>query len=597
MVEECLSGLPAALRTVSVCPPPEAFAALPEYVKERRAKCAQTALETPIPLLTASDWLIFFRTGDRASYEERYFARRRRLTDLVCGALSGDAERYLDAIVDTIWAICEESAWQMPAHNQYIRDTPQLTWPDTERPVIDLFAAETGALLTCACAALEHLLPEAAVTRVRREVWKRVLTPYQTEHFWWMGHGDGPMNNWTPWCTQNVLLCAFALPCREAVRRAVIAKAAYSLDCFLKDYGPDGCCNEGAQYYGHAGLCLYACLELLCEAAPGAFDGLWQEEKIRSIAANIYYLHIGGPYYVNFADCSPKAGRRGAREYCFARRTQNPAMARFAAQDWRESFADPIAQNDIARINLWYQLLETRVAAEMAGCEAPRFQDTPGDIFYPSVGVFIARRGDWVLAAKAGGNADSHNHNDTGSVTLYRGEKPFLIDLGVETYTQKTFSPQRYEIWTMQSQWHNLPTFDGVQQQDGVEFRAHGVNTQFLPEAAHISMELSAAWPAQARLDSLMRTVTLTAGGLTLTDTACGGYQTAFLTLMLREKPHVDGNRVAVGALGTILLEGVLGAVETDVLPIQDARLRIAWPDTLYRLRIPFSDSLTVRIV
>lgn len=596
MVQECLSHLPAALQTLSVCPAPDAFAALPEFVKRRRTECAQIALKAPIPMLTASDWLVFFRTGARAPYEEKYFARRRRLTDLVCGALGGDAAVYLDAIVDTIWAICEESAWQMPAHNQYIRDTPQQTWPDPERPIVDLFAAETGALLTCACAALRHLLPKAVLARARREVDQRVLVPYQTEHFWWMGSGDEPMNNWTPWCTQNVLLCAFVFPCDEAVRRAVIAKAAYSLDCFLKDYGTDGCCNEGAQYYGHAGLCLYSCLELLCEAAPGAFDALWQEEKICNIAANIYYLHIEGPYYVNFADCSPRAGRRGAREYCFAERTRNPAMARFAAQDWRESFADPIAQSDIARINLWYLLLETRVAAKMAGCEAPRPQDRPGDIFYPSVGVFIARRGSWVLAAKAGCNADSHNHNDTGSVTLYRDGKPFLIDLGVEKYTQKTFSPRRYEIWTMQSQWHNLPTFDSVLQQDGAAFCARNVQTRFMPDSAQISMELSGAWPKQAHLDSLTRTAALTADGLTLTDIARGSYQTAFLSLMLCEKPQVEADHILLGALDTIRLEGAAGAVETDVLPIQDTRLRTAWPDTLYRLRIPFAGSLTVRI-
>ncbi len=41
--------------------------------------------------------------------------------------------------------ICEESAWQLPAHNSYIRDTPQLPLPDTTRPIVDLFAAETGA--------------------------------------------------------------------------------------------------------------------------------------------------------------------------------------------------------------------------------------------------------------------------------------------------------------------------------------------------------------------------------------------------------------------------------------------------------------------
>ena len=94
--------------------------------------------------------------------------------------------------------------------------------------------------------------------RIVLEVNRRILTPYLTEHFWWMGNGDEEMNNWTPWCTQNVLLCAFALPFEESVRRRVIEQACRSLDCFLKDYGEDGCCSEGAQYYGHAARCVAA---------------------------------------------------------------------------------------------------------------------------------------------------------------------------------------------------------------------------------------------------------------------------------------------------------------------------------------------------
>ncbi|MBQ8969943.1 MAG: heparinase II/III family protein, partial [Lachnospiraceae bacterium] len=50
-------------------------------------------------------------------------------------------------------------------------------------------------------------------------------------------------------------------------------------------------------------------------------------------------------------------------------------------------------------------------------------------------------------------------HNDVGSFTLYKEGKPFLIDLGVETYTKKTFSEDRYEIWTMQSAYHNTVSF------------------------------------------------------------------------------------------------------------------------------------------
>ena len=101
----------------------------------------------------------------------------------------------------------------------------------------------------------------------------------------------------------------------------------------------------------------------------------------------------------------------------------------------------------------------------MAESEVTDFAKTaapaaPHDVWYPSVGILVSRRGAYALGGKAGSNADSHNHNDVGSVTLYRDGRPLLIDVGVETYSKKTFSPQRYEIWTMQSGWHNLPQFD-----------------------------------------------------------------------------------------------------------------------------------------
>ncbi len=79
------------------------------------------------------------------------------------------------------------------------------------------------------------------------------------------------------------------------------------------------------------------------------------------------------------------------------------------------------------------------------------------------------------VAAKGGHNDESHNHNDVGEFVVYCDGKPLLIDAGVETYSRKTFSPQRYEIWTMQSAYHNLPTIDGVQQAPGAAFAARDV--------------------------------------------------------------------------------------------------------------------------
>lgn len=47
-------------------------------------------------------------------------------------------------------------------------------------------------------------------------------------------------------------------------------------------------------------------------------------------------------------------------------------------------------------------------------------------------------------------NLERHNHNDIGQFIVYADGKPVIIDVGVETYTAKTFSERRYEIWTME---------------------------------------------------------------------------------------------------------------------------------------------------
>ena len=103
---------------------------------------AQTAPELPLSL-----WLQFTRSGDRAKWEHAYFARRRTLCALAMAEAVTNRGTYLPALADLAWRICEESAWQLPAHNSYIRDTPQLPLPDVTRPIVDLFAAETGALI------------------------------------------------------------------------------------------------------------------------------------------------------------------------------------------------------------------------------------------------------------------------------------------------------------------------------------------------------------------------------------------------------------------------------------------------------------------
>ena len=580
-----------------------AWAALPGAARWKAAGDAALQDADTLPRLPLSLWLRFTQNGDRTAWEHAYFARRRTLCALVMAEAVTGAGSYLPAIADLAWAICEESAWQLPAHNSYIRDTPQLPLPDVTRPIVDLFAAETGALIATVYgllgAALDGYAPGFSV-RLKGEVERRVLAPYRTAHFWWMGNGEEPMCNWTPWCTQNVLLAA--AQCAPAETLPVYVKqAAYSIDCFLKDYGEDGCCSEGAQYYRHAALTMFNALDLLCRIAPGVFDDVWAEPKIRNMAEYIVNMHIAGPYYLNFADCSPLAGARGVREFLFGQRVASAPLMTLAARDWADALQQPDPDrlhhpDDSEGINLYYHiqtaLAEQKVLA-FAQSAAPAL---PRDMWYPSVGILVCRRGAYALGAKAGNNADSHNHNDVGSVTLYKNGAPLLIDVGVETYSKKTFSPQRYEIWTMQSSWHNLPEFEPesaqYQQQPGLEFAARDVAVSDALDA--ITMDIAPAYGAVPGLGFYRRRVQLSANGLTLQEETDFS-RTVALTLMSVEKPAVEGGTVQFGTLAAAHIKG-FARIATEAVPITDPRLRQAWPDTLYRTRICFTGALTVEV-
>ncbi len=597
MFTERLPLLPAVLPAFRPCPPACQRAdgdALPTTARQRVLVAGEAEAARPIAPMPLTLWLDFIRSGQRAAWEEATFSRRARLCALVCAECVEYRGRYLDAIADTIWAICEESAWQLPAHNSYVRDTPQLPLPDTARPLIDLFAAEAGALLATVHFLLGPELEKAypgLTTRIEQEVRGRILTPYLQDHFWWMGNGNEPMCNWTSWCTQNVLLCFFLLPdVSQEERRAAVRQAAYSLDCFLKDYGPDGCCNEGAQYYRHAGLTLWGALHILSSAAPEAFGPLFREEKIRNIAEYILNVHVDGPYYLNFGDCSPLAGRCGAREYLFAQAVGSPSLAALAASDFR---ADPdpdhlTAQDASSRINLWYRLLTAFTQRELES--HPDTAAPAGDVWYPSVGVFAARRGSWVLGAKIGANGDRHNHNDSGSSPVYKDGRPFLIDIGVESYTRKTFSPQRYEIWTMQSGWHNLPTFDGVMQLPGAEYAARDIQ---IGEGS-ISAELSGAYPPIQGLGHYRRTVSVTPEGITLEDETDWPGEVE-LTLMTQLHPQLWGSGLSLEGLG-LIQPGSGVEMTIQPVPVTDPRLRTAWPDTIWKISLYFYNKLILHL-
>lgn len=587
MICEYVQGFPERLGDLTF--PPAAnrkvWEAVPEDVRRALIARGEEWLDRAFPALSCTDYLTFARTGERTGFEEKYFARRKALCALALAECAEYQGRFLDALANVVWAVCEESGWQLPPHNNYVRDTAPLPLPDADRPVPDLFACETAASLSIIRQLLGaelNSVDPAVCRRIHREVDRRVVGPWLHDHFWWMGNGDEPMCNWTSWCTQNALLAVFTSGYGQEVKRAAAKQAAYSLDCFLKDYGPDGCCEEGALYYRHAGLTLWGALEVLDRVTGGSLAPVFREEKIRNIAAYITNVHVDGDYYLNYADCSPKPGSCGVREYLFGRRTENSALCALATIDVSRR-----EERDLPdEISLFIRLLDVLYAVETAKplTAAP----PPEKVYYPSTGLWIARKGSWCVSVRAGHNGGSHGHCDAGSLILYCDGRPLLIDIGVESYTAKTFSSQRGSIWTIRSDWHNLPTLNGAVQGSG---RGFGVSGVTLRDGPGISMELASAYPGLHPADSYRRTVSWE-GGDPVVEDVWQGKGPAVLSLLLCEKPIWQDGALETKNGGILLSAGV---PEIESIPVTDPRLRQGWPDMLYRVRVPVEGRLVMK--
>jgi hypothetical protein len=113
------------------------------------------------------------------------------------------------------------------------------------------------------------------------------------------------------------------------------------------------------------------------------------------------------------------------------------------------------------------------VAARLAGDDRPR----PGR-YHPRV-----------LRGRQGGHNDE-SHNDIGNYVVYYDGQPLLIDVGRGTYTSKTFSNRRYEIWYNRSDYHNVPTVNGVTQAPGHAFKATGVAYQSKAFIQHLAFNM-----------------------------------------------------------------------------------------------------------
>ena len=119
---------------------------VPRETRERLLAQAAPFSERPWPLLTATAYARYSADGDRQAYERPYIARRDKLiAAVVTAALAGDAS--------TVGHHGRRVAAVRGDHLVPARAPAGRGLPDPDKPQVDLFAAETAALLAWTAAA------------------------------------------------------------------------------------------------------------------------------------------------------------------------------------------------------------------------------------------------------------------------------------------------------------------------------------------------------------------------------------------------------------------------------------------------------------
>jgi hypothetical protein len=621
----------------------KAWLALPENVRAAHIRQAEKHLGCEWETPKASVFLEYVRNGNRTNFQAISFARRTKLAELVLGECCEGQGRFLDDILNGIWTISEETYWGVPAHVGAQKRGSGL--PDVTEPTVDLFAAETGMLLAWTDYLLGPELDRVSPLireRIRHEVDRRIISVnLERDDFWWMGFSARTVNNWNPWICSNWLACVLILETDEARRIESIHKILRCLDQFLNPYPRDGGCDEGPGYWNRAGASLYDCLELLKSASGGKID-FFGVPLVKDIGRYIYRVHIGGPYFINFADAAAKAAPDPGVVYRYGKEISDETMIEFGAfLAARQNVGEDYVRGQFGWLGrvlaTLFQLIELRSVE-------PR-EPLLGDFWLPDLEVMGARSTvgfveGFYVAAKGGHNAESHNHNDVGNCIVYCDGLPVLIDVGVETYTAKTFSNSRYEIWTMQSAYHNLPTINGLMQKDGREFSASDINYRADKNTVFFGLDISRAYPPEAAVKSWRRDIVFERGKeVAIRDRYVlkEAKKELELSLMSWRRPTLE----AEGKIRLDLPEGaktsgdnsIEGGTEADSPPqatkpaggiskkslyinydkakfraaiepieLEDGQLRASWGKQIYRILLtakkrPLTDNFVIRLV
>ncbi|WP_455584252.1 heparinase II/III domain-containing protein [Bacteroides sp.] len=545
-------------------------------------------------VVTATDYLAYERTGSRQKMEDPFNDNNVALSLLVAAELAEGKGRFIDQIVNGVFYFSEMTSWALSAHLNAQHSHRSL--PDYREHIIELTSGQFGAMLAWIhyffAPTFDKIDPSIS-SRIRYELNCRILEPYMKENrFWWMAINYGPgqmVNNWNPWCNFNVLTCFMLMENDRDKLADAVYRSMVSVDKFINYTHSDGACEEGPSYWSHAAGKMYDYLKILSLGTGGKVS-VFSEPIIRNMGEYFVQANVGDNWVVNFADASAINDCDPYFVFRFGRDVKSHLMQAFAADYVRKSTPREREEMLVRPSNDIFRTLEPFRIKEQVDAFSDSYKRSEW-IWYPETEVcFMNTKGGLFFAAKGGYNSESHNHNDVGSFVLFQNNMPVLIDAGVGAYTSKTFSSERYTIWTMQSNYHNLPLINGVPQQAGANFRATDVN--FNPKKKELSMDIATAYLSGAQVEKWIRSYSVKNKKLTISDDFVLNETKTFNSIHFLTWGQID-----LSEKGSVIIKVKGQTVELKYNPsvfdpvlesihLNDSRLRNSWGDTIYRLSL-----------
>jgi hypothetical protein len=538
-------------------------------------------------VVQATDYLDFERTGTRTTMEKPLNENLTAISSLFLAELAEGKGRFTDQIINGVFHSCEMTSWVLSAH--LVIQQSHRSMPDHNAQVIDLVSGDTGSMLSWIYYFLNKEFDKVnpiISERLKKEIQDKILEPYMDgNRFWWMALGDnwkGFVNNWNPWCNSNVLQCFLLIENDPDKLSAAVYKTMTSVDKFINYTHEDGACEEGPAYWGHAAGKMYDYLQLLSDATNGKVS-IFDKPIIRNMGEYISRSYVGNEWVVNFADASAKLKLDYELIYRYGKAVNSNEMMQFAAYLKQQQPKELSISRDMYRTlsNLYSDKEIDRQQA---------IHNNPSQTWYSETEFCYMVNNNMFFAAKGGYNDESHNHNDIGTFSLYIDNYPVFIDAGVGTYTRKTFSSERYSIWSMQSNYHNIPIINGFPQKYGKTYKS--LNAKFDSRKNTFSLDISKAYPEEANINKWVRSYKLEKKTLQIEDifdleSAHSANQINFMTW---------GN-VDISKEGVVYIKLDHKTVEliydknkftpsVEVIQLEDKRLSDIWGDELYRISL-----------